>query len=296
MMPHSTAPLRASLTRVLAAALLWLGSAHVAAAAGLTVAWNPNTEGNISRYVVSYGTASGAQSETINVSASVTRVRIENLNAGSRYYLVVRAVNNGGQVSGPSSEVNGLASDVLPAAPAGSAQTYYAEGAAGFFDYRVAVLNTAASETWLNVSFLREGALPVARSYSVGAGRRMTISGADVARAERHVVRGRHLGPGHRRQRAHDALAPERRRWRRRRQGAHRAVDDLVSGRRQRRILRHLRPARQPVGDADRGDGRLPARRRRRRPPAVLARRQRPVHDLDEPDSRAASRDRSRPP
>ena len=70
-------------------------------------------------------------SASINVSASVTRVRIENLNAGSRYYLVVRAVNNGGQVSGPSSEVNGLASDVLPAAPAGSAQTYYAEGAVG---------------------------------------------------------------------------------------------------------------------------------------------------------------------
>ena len=110
---------------------------------------------------MSYGTASGAHSESINVSPGVTRLRIENLNAGSRYYLVVRAVNNGGQVSGPSSEVNGLASDVLPAAPAGSAQTYYAEGAAGFFDYRVAVLNTAASETWLNVSFLREGALPV---------------------------------------------------------------------------------------------------------------------------------------
>ena len=181
MMPHSTAQLRASLIRVLAAALLWLGYAQGAAAAGLTVAWNPNPEGNISRYVVSYGAASGAQSATVNVNASVTRVRIENLNAGSRYYLVVRAVNNGGQVSGPSSEVNGLASDVPPAAPAGSVQTYYAEGASGFFDYRVAVLNTAASAAWLNVSYLREGALPVARSYSVGAGRRMTISGDDVA-------------------------------------------------------------------------------------------------------------------
>ena len=31
------------------------------------------------------------------------------------------------------------------------------------------------------MSYLREGALPVARSYSVGAGRRMTISGDDVA-------------------------------------------------------------------------------------------------------------------
>ena len=124
----STAPLRASLPRVFFAALLWLGSAHVAAAAGLTVAWNANSEGNIARYIVSYGTASGAHSESINVSPGVTRLRIENLNAGARYYLVVRAVNNGGQVSGPSSEVNGLAADVLPAPPAGAAQTYLRRG------------------------------------------------------------------------------------------------------------------------------------------------------------------------
>ena len=135
MKPLSTAPLRASLPRVFFAALLWLGSAHVAAAAGLTVAWNANSEGNIARYIVSYGTASGAHSESINVSPGVTRLRIENLNAGARYYLVVRAVNNGGQVSGPSSEVNGLAATccrprrlerrrrTTPRAPPGSSTT-----------------------------------------------------------------------------------------------------------------------------------------------------------------------------
>jgi hypothetical protein len=179
-----TATLRIGPTRVLTAALVWLAGTQAAAAAGLTVAWNPNSEANLAGYVVSYGATSGAQSHSINVGASVARVRIENLNAGSRYYVVVRAVNNGGQTSGPSSEVSGLATDVLPAAPAGSAQTYYAEGAAGFFDYRVAVLNTAQSETWLNVSFLREGASPVTRSYSVGGGRRMTISAADVPELE----------------------------------------------------------------------------------------------------------------
>jgi hypothetical protein len=179
MTPYSTASCR-NLLRVGVAALLWLGSTHVAAAAGLTVAWNPNSEGNISRYIVSYGATPGGHGASIDVRADVTRLRIENLNSGSRYYLVVRAVNSGGHVSGPSTEVNGVASDALPAPPAGSAQRYYAEGAAGFFDYRVAVLNTAASETWLNVSFLREGALPLTRSYSVGAGRRMTISAADV--------------------------------------------------------------------------------------------------------------------
>jgi hypothetical protein len=177
---HPTALLRGSFLCVSTAALLSVASTQAAEAAGLTIAWNANTEGNISRYVVSYGTVPGGHSETLDVNADTTRLRIENLTAGSRYYLVVRAVNSGGQISGPSSEVNGVATDVVPAPPAGSAQRYYAEGAAGFFDYRVAVLNTAATETWLNVSFLREGAFPVTRSYSVGAGRRMTISADDV--------------------------------------------------------------------------------------------------------------------
>jgi Fibronectin type III domain len=179
-MPHFIALSRASLSFVALAALVWLGGTTSAAAAGLTVAWNPNSEGNLTGYVVSYGPATGAQSESVSVSPSVTRVRLERLNAGSRYYVVVRALNNAGLVSGPSTEVNGVATDVLPAAPSGSAQTYYAEGASGFFDYRVAVLNSGSAETWLNVSYLREGATPVLRSYSVGAGRRMTISGADV--------------------------------------------------------------------------------------------------------------------
>ena len=180
-MPHSNAHRRASLTRLGLAGILSIAAAPAASAAGLTLAWNPNSEGNLSGYVVSYGTAPGAQTQTVNVTRTVTRVRIENLTAGSRYYFIVRAVNNGGQVSGPSAEVNGLASTTLPAAPSGSTQTYYAEGASGFFDYRVAVLNTAATETWLNVSFLREGAAPVARSYSIGPNRRMTISADDVA-------------------------------------------------------------------------------------------------------------------
>jgi hypothetical protein len=180
-MQHITALLRVSLSHVSLAALLWLAGTGSVAASGLTVAWNPNAESDLSGYVVSYGTASGTQSQSVPVSSSVTRVRLENLTNGTRYYVVVRALNTGGQISGPSSEVNGVASDVLPAAPSGSTQTYYAEGAAGFFDYRVAVLNTASTETWLNVSFLREGATPVNRSYSVGAGRRMTISAADVA-------------------------------------------------------------------------------------------------------------------
>jgi hypothetical protein len=179
-MPYATVFLRASSTRVIAAALLWLTSTQGAAAAGLTLAWNANTEGNLAGYTVAYGTTSGGQTRSVEVSPTVTRFRVENLTPGARYYLVVHAVNDAGEMSAASTEVSGVATDTLPAAPAGSAQTYYAEGAQGFFDYRVAVLNTGGSETWMNVSFLREGAAPVTRSYSIGGGHRMTISAADV--------------------------------------------------------------------------------------------------------------------
>jgi hypothetical protein len=179
-MTYPTALLRGSLTRVLAGGLLWLVSTQAAGAAGLTVAWDPNPEPDLAAYLVSYGTSPGAHSGNVMVTSSVSRVRLENLSGGTRYYVIVRAMGTSGQFGLPSAEVTGVASDTPPAAPTGSAQTYYAEGAAGFFDYRVAVLNTASSQTWLNVSFLREGALPVMRSYSVGAGRRMTISAADV--------------------------------------------------------------------------------------------------------------------
>lgn len=161
-------------------AALVAGCAQAAAAAGLTLAWNPNTEGNITSYQVAYGTSAGSHPTTLVVSSALTRIRIENLTAGRRYYFVIRATNADGQTSPDSAEVNAVASDVLPAPPSGSAQTYYAEGAAGFFDYRLAVLNTASAETWLNVSFLREGGTPVNRSYSIAANRRLTISAADV--------------------------------------------------------------------------------------------------------------------
>jgi Fibronectin type III domain len=177
---HSTVLLRAIVSRLLAGALLCLVGVRAADAAGLTTAWDPNSEADLAGYMVSYGTSPGAPTGNVTVTSRVTRVRLENLSAGTRYYVSVRAIGSSGQFSLPSAEVDGLAADAPPPAPLGSMQTYYAEGAAGFFDYRLAVLNTASSQTWMNVSFLREGAAPVMRSYSVGAGRRMTISAADV--------------------------------------------------------------------------------------------------------------------
>jgi hypothetical protein len=180
MRQTATAAFGHTFRRVAIAALCWLAGSHAADAAGITLAWDQTGDPDVSGYYVQYGPTAGQYPSTVSVTASVSRVRIENLQAGQRYYFVVRAANAWGQLSGPSTEVNGVASDTVPPAPAGSAQTYYAEGASGFFDYRIGVLNTSLSETWLNVSYLREGAAPITRSYSVGGQRRMTISGSDV--------------------------------------------------------------------------------------------------------------------
>jgi lysophospholipase L1-like esterase len=64
--------------RLVLAGLLSMAAAPAASAAGLTLAWNPNSEGNLSGYVVSYGTAAGAQTQTVNVTPTITRIRIEN--------------------------------------------------------------------------------------------------------------------------------------------------------------------------------------------------------------------------
>jgi hypothetical protein len=122
-MRHSNKSGYATMTRLLAAAILWLAGAQAAAAAGLTVAWDPNVEPEVATYLVQYGTASGSTAGSVMVTGSVSRVRLENLNPGTRYYVRVRAVGSGGAQSAPSAEVSGVASDAVPAPPAGSAQT-----------------------------------------------------------------------------------------------------------------------------------------------------------------------------
>jgi hypothetical protein len=164
-----------------AAAFLASMAPTVAEAAGLTIAWNANAESNIAGYFVQYRTASGATLR-IPVPATMTSVRVDNLTAGVRYYVSVVALNTSGLESAASAEVNGLATEATVAPPAqpGAVQTYFAEGASGFFGYRIALLNTTEAPATVVVSYLREGGSPVYRSYSLSAGSRSTVLGADV--------------------------------------------------------------------------------------------------------------------
>jgi hypothetical protein len=171
---------RSSLVMGIVAALAVLTPA-LAQAAGLTVAWNANPESNITGYAVLYRTASGGTTR-MNVPASMTSVRVDNLNVGVRYYVSVVAVNSGGFESTPSPEVNGVAAEatVLPPRQPGAVQTYFAEGASGFFSYRVALLNTTTSPATVVVSYLREGESPLYRSYTLAGGARYTVLGSTI--------------------------------------------------------------------------------------------------------------------
>ena len=113
-----------------------------------------------------------------------------------------------------------------------------------------------------DVSFLREGDTPVQRVYNLPALTRVTVSAADVPELAEHVVRHHPLDRARRRRRAHHGLGRRRRDGgRAHRQGDRLSVADLVSGGRQRRLLRYVRAAGQSAGLADQRDGGLPARR-----------------------------------
>jgi hypothetical protein len=171
--------LRRSLLRsVLGLALLVTPT--VAEAAGLTVAWDASAE-SISGYAVLYRTAGGATTR-LNVPQNMTSLRVDNLTAGVRYYVSVVAVGSSGLESAPSGEVNGVAAEAtsLPPTQPGAVQTYFAEGASGFFSYRIALLNTTSSPVTVVVSYLREGITPLYRSYTLPGGSRSTVLGSGI--------------------------------------------------------------------------------------------------------------------
>lgn len=84
------------------------------AAPSVTLAWDPNTEGDLAGYVVSYGTQSGAYSASIDVG-NQTIWATNQLTGGVRYYFVVQAYSSSGLFSGYSNEVSAIAAYRPPA-------------------------------------------------------------------------------------------------------------------------------------------------------------------------------------
>jgi hypothetical protein len=72
--------------------------------ASVTLAWDPNPEGNLAGYKVYYGTASGSYSIKVDVG-NWTSLTISNLEAGRTYYFAATAYDTGGEESGKSNEL-----------------------------------------------------------------------------------------------------------------------------------------------------------------------------------------------
>jgi hypothetical protein len=86
--------------------LLVLTSPRAAAAADLTLAWDPATDGVTTGYVVFVGTSPGLYARELWVG-KVTTYTVQGLTAGATYYFVVRAHDAAGRLSGPSNEASG---------------------------------------------------------------------------------------------------------------------------------------------------------------------------------------------
>jgi hypothetical protein len=87
----------------LLAAIVLLMSAHAAFAGTVTLSWDPNIESDLAGYLLSYGTAPGTYTGTIDVG-NVTSYQFSEPDPRVRYYLAVRAYNTAGMTSGYSNE------------------------------------------------------------------------------------------------------------------------------------------------------------------------------------------------
>jgi hypothetical protein len=153
----------------------------------IKLAWDANKESNIAGYIVYYRSQDNFSHGTLNVAAAQTMVSVDNLRSAQTYYFSVAAFDTNGLSSYPSEEITGVvpgSPDPLPNTPQlidGGVNTYFAEGASGdLFNYRLAILNTTAQNTQFVVQYLREGASPVVRVYSLPAFFRTTVTVADV--------------------------------------------------------------------------------------------------------------------
>src|SRR5690348_5899543 len=89
------------LTRVIWIACVLIATAAAAEAAAVTLAWDPNAEPDIQGYRLSYGTASGHYTTSIDLGNTTTHT-ITDLFAGQTYYFVLQAIN----AAGPSAYSN----------------------------------------------------------------------------------------------------------------------------------------------------------------------------------------------
>jgi hypothetical protein len=135
------------MSRVVLPALIFVClSAGSAEAAIVTLAWDPNPEPDIAGYVLSYGTTSGQYTQTIDLG-NVTSYLFSEPDPTRRYYIAVRAYNDGGQMSPYSNEVfttpaslpltvTGISANKPSPQPVGTTITFAATATGGTTPYQ----------------------------------------------------------------------------------------------------------------------------------------------------------------
>jgi Fibronectin type III domain/Family of unknown function (DUF5719) len=149
-------------------------------AAWVTLAWDANTDPDVAGYVVHYRAERGRHWGGLNVGPATT-AQVGGLRSGQRYRFWVTAYDSRGFSSDPSIELGVVA--IGPDEPGASEPTetlYFAEGATGVFHYRLALLNAETNPASVIVSFLREGAAPIVRDFTIPAQARATIDASEI--------------------------------------------------------------------------------------------------------------------
>ena len=190
--------------------LLSLLAGRVDAGTGsVTIAWDRNTEPDVSSYTVVWGTQSGAYASTA-VVGNTTSWTVDSLVAGQTYFFAVRAVSADGLESPLSNELSAKVAEVGATGetqdewmtrfgvtdmaadddndgvtnltefqtgtdPHISNTWYLAEGATGFFNSRLALANPGTDTAEFTVTFLREGTTPIVNQYAIAGLSRSTI-------------------------------------------------------------------------------------------------------------------------
>ncbi|HEU5182492.1 MAG TPA: C25 family cysteine peptidase [Candidatus Polarisedimenticolia bacterium] len=87
----------------------------------LEVSWQPNSETDLLKYEVSYGTVPGSHPITLNAGLA-TSIFLNGLTTGTTYYAVVRAINTSSVVGADSIEVSGMPHVFMGIAPPNTIQ------------------------------------------------------------------------------------------------------------------------------------------------------------------------------
>ena len=96
---------RHSVFRLVIICLSCLAIGAVANAATVTIGWDPSAGPDVAGYVIYWGTQSGVYSNSLD-AGNQTQQSVAGLADGTTYYLIVKAYNSTGMLSGPSNEVS----------------------------------------------------------------------------------------------------------------------------------------------------------------------------------------------